>query len=69
MSHSVATGDWIVLENSEGEYSLWPANRTSPSGWRATGARGSEDECMAYVNRMWAHMTPASLSDTLASGT
>ncbi|HET7863025.1 MAG TPA: MbtH family NRPS accessory protein [Burkholderiaceae bacterium] len=66
MSDPEESGNWVVLTNYEGQYSLWPAHRASPSGWHATGAQGSEHECVAYIDRIWTDMAPASLRDTLA---
>lgn len=67
MSDIAELGEWIVLINGEQQYSLWPAHRAVPVGWRETGPRGSKDECTAFVDRTWVDMTPASLRGVLAA--
>lgn len=50
-----------VVVNEEEQYSIWPAGREGPAGWRATGKLGLKDECLDYINRVWADMRPLSL--------
>ena len=50
-----------VVINHEGQYSLWPADREAPNGWRQAGKTGSKDECLAYVEAVWTDMRPLSL--------
>ncbi len=41
-----------VLVNEEERFVLWPADREvpySPDGWRDTGKRGTEPECLAFI--------------------
>lgn len=38
-----------VLMSMDARFSVWPATRQTPSGWRDTGMAGSESECLAYV--------------------
>ena len=41
-----------VLVNQEEELMLWPANEAipySPSGWMPTGKRGSEEDCLEFI--------------------
>lgn len=38
-----------VVINDHEQYSVWPAEREIPLGWRAVGMRGSKDECEAHV--------------------
>ena len=51
----------VVVVNGEGQYALWPQGKPMPQGWQAAGFSGSTDECIAYVDRAWADMTPRSL--------
>ena len=53
--------DWIVLVNQEGQYSLWPATRPVPLGWRPAACRGTRDECIRYVDAVWVDTRPESL--------
>ena len=50
-----------VVVNHEEQYSIWPAHRASPPGWRDTGKIGSKAECLAYVREVWTDMRPLSL--------
>jgi MbtH protein len=50
-----------VVMNHEEQYSLWPADRPLPDGWRAVGHRGKRADCLAYVERVWTDMRPLGL--------
>jgi MbtH protein len=50
-----------VVVNDEEQYSIWPAERDLPAGWRADGFTGTEDECLAYIDEIWTDMRPESL--------
>lgn len=50
-----------VLVNDEEQYSLWPAGREIPRGWRFTGTEGPKAECLAEIGRVWTDMRPLSL--------
>ncbi|MCA1566078.1 MAG: MbtH family protein [Acidobacteria bacterium] len=50
-----------VVVNHEEQYSIWPADRENPLGWRDAGQRGSKQECLAYINEVWTDMRPLSL--------
>lgn len=50
-----------VVINDEEQYSIWPASRDVPAGWRAGGFTGTEEECLAYIDETWTDMRPASL--------
>lgn len=52
---------YSVVLNHEEQYSIWPAERPVPAGWRAEGTTGSREECLAHVERVWVDMRPASL--------
>ncbi|GAA2966676.1 MbtH family protein [Actinokineospora diospyrosa] len=54
-----------VLVNDEDQYSLWPAHRDIPAGWRAEGTTGTKDECSAHVDRVWTDMRPRSLREAM----
>ncbi|HET9899047.1 MAG TPA: MbtH family NRPS accessory protein [Streptosporangiaceae bacterium] len=57
----------VVVVNDEEQYSIWPAGRELPAGWRTGGFTGSEDECLAYIDETWTDMRPASLRRWIAS--
>jgi uncharacterized protein YbdZ (MbtH family) len=50
-----------VVVNHEEQYSLWPADRENPLGWRDAGKSGSKADCLAYVEEVWTDMRPLSL--------
>lgn len=50
-----------VVVNHEEQYSIWPAHRENPLGWRNAGKRGTKAECLAYVGEVWTDMRPLSL--------
>ena len=61
MSGSQETRLHAVVVNDEEQYSIWPAGRDLPAGWRADGFTGTEAECLAYIDETWTDMRPASL--------
>ena len=50
-----------VVVNHEEQYSIWPAHRDNPAGWRDAGKSGSKADCLAFVNEVWTDMRPLSL--------
>ena len=58
--------DWTsgrldVVVNDEEQYSIWPADREPPPGWKKVGKTGTKAECLAYIEEVWTDMRPASL--------
>jgi non-ribosomal peptide synthetase component F len=43
------------------QYSIWPADRENPLGWREAQKSGSKAECIAYIKEVWTDMKPLSL--------
>jgi MbtH protein len=54
-------GRYIVLLNSEGQYSLWPAFIDIPAGWEKVFGEGSRQECLGFLEESWTGMRPRSL--------
>ena len=50
-----------AVVNQEEQYSIWPADRENPPGWKDTGKSGSKAECLAYIKEVWTDMRPLSL--------
>lgn len=50
-----------VVVNHEEQYSIWPAARATPAGWREVGKVGSKDECLAHIEEVWTDMRPLSI--------
>lgn len=52
---------YLVVLNDEEQYSIWPAGRQIPLGWRADGKEGSKAECLDYIEQVWTDMRPLRL--------
>ena len=50
-----------VVVNHEEQYSIWPADRQNPLGWRDADKSGPKAECLAYIKEVWTDMRPLSL--------
>lgn len=55
-----------VVLNHEEQYSIWPAERENPLGWRDAGKSGSREECLAHIKEVWTDMRPLSLRKKMA---
>jgi MbtH protein len=58
-----------VVVNDEEQYSVWPAHRENPAGWRDAGKSGPKAECLAYIKEVWTDMRPLSLRKQMAEAT
>lgn len=56
-----------VVVNHEEQYSIWPAYKQIPAGWREAGREGLKEECLAYVEEVWTDMRPLSLRQSMAA--
>ncbi|PIE31792.1 MbtH family protein [candidate division KSB3 bacterium] len=54
-----------VVVNHEEQYSIWPAERENPLGWKAVGKTGIKEECLAYIKEVWTDMRPLSLRNKM----
>ncbi len=52
--------------NDEEQYSIWPADRETPAGWRDAGKTGVKAECLEFIKEIWTDMRPKSLRDQMA---
>jgi MbtH protein len=50
-----------AVVNHEEQYSIWPADRENPRGWRDAGKTGRKDECLSWIKDVWTDMRPLSL--------
>lgn len=55
-----------VVLNHEEQYSIWPADRENPLGWKDAGKVGPKAECLAYIEEVWTDMRPLSLRKKMA---
>lgn len=53
--------EYKVVINHEEQYSIWPAARQTPAGWREVGKSGTREQCLEYVRTVWTDMRPLSL--------
>ena len=58
-----------VVVNHEEQYSIWPADRDNPLGWRDAGKVGPKQECLEYVKEVWTDMRPLSLRKAMEQAT
>ena len=52
---------YMVVVNHEEQYSIWPAERDLPAGWKSAGKTGTKAECLQYIEEVWTDMRPLSL--------
>ena len=57
---------YTVVVNHEEQYSIWPAERLAPLGWKDAGKSGSKQECLAHIKEVWTDMRPLSLRQTMS---
>jgi MbtH protein len=55
------TAVYQVVVNHEEQYSIWPAERELPLGWKQAGKSGNKADCLAYIKEVWTDMRPLSL--------
>ncbi len=61
MNRDEDTTIYKVVVNHEDQYSIWPANKENPLGWRDAGKSGVKSECLEYIKQVWTDMRPLSL--------
>lgn len=65
---SVDKTAYKAVVNDEDQYSIWPAYKEIPAGWREAGREGSKEECLAYIKEVWTDMRPRSLRVQMEAG-
>ncbi|MDC6379904.1 MbtH family protein [Pseudomonas graminis] len=50
-----------VVVNEEEQYSIWFDEKPIPHGWSAEGEAGTKEECLRYIEKVWADILPLSL--------
>jgi len=56
-----------VVANHEEQYSIWPAHKELPLGWKAVGKQGPKSECLSYIEEVWTDMRPLTLRKQMAA--
>jgi len=62
------TTTYKVVVNHEEQYSIWPAHKELPLGWKDAGKQGSKKECLDWVKEVWTDMRPLSLRKQMGAG-
>ena len=57
--------EYTVVINREEQYSIWPAGREIPNGWRLAGKEGSKKDCLDYIEEVWTDMRPLTKAQRL----
>ncbi len=55
-----------VVVNHEEQYSIWPAGRDYPNGWRYAGVSADKPACLEHIEKVWVDMRPLSVRAQLA---
>jgi MbtH protein len=53
--------EYQVVVNEEEQYSIWPAVKEIPAGWRPAGVTGDKQQCLEHIEQVWTDMRPLSL--------
>jgi MbtH protein len=64
MSVTTDTEDKTIYKavvNHEEQYSIWPAHKALPPGWREAGKSGPKADVLAFIKEVWTDMRPLSL--------
>ena len=56
-----AQEQYVVVMNHEEQYSIWPAGKPIPDGWRANGPTADKQTCLDHIAKAWTDMRPLSL--------
>ena len=64
-SHEDSKARFAVVMNDEEQYSIWPAEKEPPPGWRATGKIGTKEECIDIISELWVDLRPKSQREAL----
>ena len=54
-----------VVINHEEQYSIWPADRENPRGWRDAGRAGSKEQCIDHIEEIWTDRRPSNLRQVI----
>lgn len=58
-------GQYLVLRNDEGQYSLWPNHIEVPAGWQQVFGEAGRQECLDHIEQTWTDMRPQSLVEAM----
>lgn len=58
--------EYTVVVNHEEQHSIWPTFKTIPAGWHEIGFRGSKQQCLDHIEKVWTDITPKSVRESIA---
>ena len=62
-------GSFYALVNSDGQYSLWPAFASVPTGWKVAFGTDTRPACLDFIQYSWTDLRPLSLmEETIEAG-
>ena len=61
------TEGYKVVINHEEQYSILPIEQTLPRGWQEVGKKGTQSECLKYIEEVWTDMKPIDRDRILSS--
>ncbi len=53
--------EYDVVVNGEEQYSIWRVGPVLPAGWRTEGMRGTKEQCLDHIEKVWTDMRPLSV--------
>jgi MbtH protein len=53
----------VLLTDESKAYTIFPEGQKLPVGWKDAGVKGRKEECLKYIQRVWAEMRPLSLDE------
>lgn len=56
-----------VVCNHEEQYSIWPADKSVPAGWKIVGERDTRERCLERIKDLWTDMRPLSLRNEMSN--
>lgn len=55
-----------VVINEEAQYSIWPAAKPIPPGWKDAGMTGVRSACLEHIRTHWTDLRPMSLRKAMS---
>jgi MbtH protein len=53
----------VMLADESRAYTILPEGQKPPVGWKDAGVKGRKEECLTYIQRVWAEMRPLTLKE------
>ncbi|MFL4213282.1 MbtH family protein [Enterobacter mori] len=56
-------GQFAILQNDQGQYSLWPQQCDLPAGWRVVCEPQSQEACQQWLAGHWQTLIPSHFAE------